>query len=1012
MIRVRSALSVWRLSLAFWAMGQGLAFACQPPAFVPPGTQVLVVPSSQNGIVTAQDGAIAASEPPPEDEVDGGERPPAAGPPAGVDSPPDAPTSPKDDGPVKRGSPPQAPDPIELEVGLDETGLVSFQFHNQPWPDLLRWLADISELSLDWQELPGDYLNLATPRPYSVVEARDVFNRHLLARGFTLLEFPESLTVVKTEGLNVALVPRVEPEELESLAPHRFVRTSFALQNLIAAQVVEELKGLISSNGALAAMSATNRLEAMDAAINLKELKRILDAAQSLEAMQRLAREFPLEHLRAVDVKKELESFLGLNNRASRGGGGGGQQQQLEMMMEQMQQQMQQQLQQMQGPSGGSRSKRGEEVLISVSSRSNSLIVHAPPDRLALIESFIRRIDVPNRSAENLAGLSARMKVFRLTSLDPTKLVASLKELDVLEPTTRLEIDTDNSAIIAYGSLIDQYAIQQVIDRLDGSARSFEVIQLRRLRADQVAGTIRSLMNLDDDDKSSDSRRRSYYYNPWGYGETSKTASKDKFTIAANVADNQLLIKANPIEREEIRKLLAALGEIPADGDSAGRVRVIDASRTPETYQYLRQLQRQWEALEPGRPLILPEPDRFEPRPPATPPGPPAAVPSPSKAVTSRPVERSRPQDVDPPVTIPVRTVAAYDDDRFPTSGDAEPLTAEIDRERSTPPHDSDSPVHVEIDERGNLLLFSEDLQALGRLEAMMLANRPPQRPYEVFHVRHARASWIALSLQDYFKDREAKDPSQSDRFFSYLFDLPDPAQQQGKGDPQLGARPKLRFVWDNDTNTIVVTGADEADRKTIGELIELWDVPEKPNTKKSKFTKLITLRYTRAENVAETLKEAFRDYLSRTDKTFQQGPGDNDRQQTGAGQKRDGGGFQGGFGLSLTGQLSLGVDRISNRLIVFCEGEELFTLICDLIDELDQAAKPAGTTQIYSVGGNVNPAAIEAALRSMLGPASGGDRGQAGQEEVVEGEVVTGQQPTRSGVNRPGGRAAPARGR
>ncbi|MGN6545431.1 MAG: hypothetical protein ACTHK7_10320, partial [Aureliella sp.] len=92
-------------------------------------------------------------------------------------------------------TPPQPPNPDEFKVRPDADGKVQFQFRNQPWPDLLRWLADVSDLSLDWQELPGDYLNLATQRPYSLVETRDTINRHLLARGFTLLEHEGVLSV-------------------------------------------------------------------------------------------------------------------------------------------------------------------------------------------------------------------------------------------------------------------------------------------------------------------------------------------------------------------------------------------------------------------------------------------------------------------------------------------------------------------------------------------------------------------------------------------------------------------------------------------------------------------------------------------------------------------------------------------------------------------------------------------------------------------------------------------------
>jgi len=53
---------------------------------------------------------------------------------------------------------------------------------------LLKWLAD--------------YLNLVTQRKYTVDEARDLINSHLLIRGFTMLRQGEVLRVVDLKKLN------------------------------------------------------------------------------------------------------------------------------------------------------------------------------------------------------------------------------------------------------------------------------------------------------------------------------------------------------------------------------------------------------------------------------------------------------------------------------------------------------------------------------------------------------------------------------------------------------------------------------------------------------------------------------------------------------------------------------------------------------------------------------------------------------------------------------------------
>lgn len=524
-------------------------------------------------------------------------------------------------GPIRReNKPPVAPDPSELEVKLTD-GLLQFQFRNQPWPDVLKWYATQAKLSLDWQELPGDYINLATQRPYTLEETGDMLNRALLMRGYTMLVQGDVLIIAKVEGINPSLVPRVPSSELSQLTPHTFVRTSFALTWLLAEEVHGEFGSMLSKNGKLTPLMATNRIEAMDAAANLRDIYSIIEQEQSSTALENLAREFVLTHARASSVKMQLETFLGISS----GGGapGGSSSSSTARMMQQMQQQMQKQMQAAQqaaarasqkgGAAGGSPSRpRPDDVYIVSNERSNSVIVHAQPNKMAIIASFIKRVDVRNANATDYQTLENRVKVFRLASLDPGELVASLEAMDVLEPQTNLRVDASNNAIIAYASIADQYIIMNLIERLDGSERSFEVIELRRLDAESVAGSIRFLMGADEEETKSSSRSYGYsYYDPWGSRNQTKK-NDDKMRVGANVQDNQILLWANPIEMEEVQKLLVKLGEIPPDGGSGSRVRVVDASRQPETYEYLKKLKEEWERSGRGT-ISIPDASEFKP---------------------------------------------------------------------------------------------------------------------------------------------------------------------------------------------------------------------------------------------------------------------------------------------------------------------------------------------------------------------------------------------------------------
>ena len=61
----------------------------------------------------------------------------------------------EDEAVIVRPNQPERPaDPEELKLQPDGEGRIRFNFHGQPWPGVLEWIARVSHLNLDWQELP------------------------------------------------------------------------------------------------------------------------------------------------------------------------------------------------------------------------------------------------------------------------------------------------------------------------------------------------------------------------------------------------------------------------------------------------------------------------------------------------------------------------------------------------------------------------------------------------------------------------------------------------------------------------------------------------------------------------------------------------------------------------------------------------------------------------------------------------------------------------------------------
>jgi len=877
-----------------------------------------------------------------------------------------------DKGPIQRKDEPEQPsDPEELKVRPDERGMVRFNFRGQSWPDVLDWLADISNTSLDWQELPGDYLNLTTQRAYTVEEVRDLLNERLMTRGYTILKQQEGFVVAKLEGLNPARVPRVHSEDLRHRDAHEFVKVSFPLSWLMAEDAVEELKPMLSKHGSMSALATSNRLEVLDVVSNLREIQHVLQEEQSSEVRASKVHEFFLRYTRAEDVMAQLESLLGINKS---GGGMGAMNPQMMQQMQQMQQQMMQQMQRNQQQGGGGSKRRSsspDDIHLVINSRQNSIIANAPPDKIVVIAEAVKMFDVPPQPGATIGANFQRVRVFRLAQLDPKALQSMLLQAGNLDPTTQLVADDKNKALIAYATPADQITIEALISKLDGTGRQFKVIRLRRLQADYVAGSIQFMMGSEEKEDDSNSRRG--YYSFYSYGRQQEdTKSKDKFRVDADVVNNRLLLWANEIELEAVENLLVQLGEIPPGGDSQrGRLRTLDLGSSRSAQDLVKKLKEVWPQVS-SSPLKV---EVAEPK----------KETEPEPAEEEKKIKETKPasensvmhrQGISVPVHLAVatQTEEPASEDAAPKAGNAasdelEGLTQEELRQRYFPQasneskqetSSSDQPVVIQVDENGRLTLASENTAALDLLEDVLLEMTPPPKDYEVFELEHAPALYVSWNLEDFFEEEEEEESEPRSPWFW------DSSRQEEKDDSRrLSQRAPIKFLADIDTNTILVQNASEEQLATVRDLIKLYDKPEPVVEESKRLNATYTVRYSRASAIAESVKEVFRDLLSSNDKSLQPPPqqgGDRERNE-----ERSASDFVSRSGSAFRGKLSIGVDDISNTLLISTEGESLMKLVMDMVKRIDESAKQVSTVRVVNLKTGVGGDKLRELLNRLL---------------------------------------------
>ena len=501
------------------------------------------------------------------------EKPDDAKKPDGKDRTKDSEEKKKTDGDKKEGEtsetkqrptePPRPPDPEELKVLPDKDGKVQFNFNGQPWEGVLKWLADVSGRSLDWQEMPGDYLNLVTQRSYTLDEARDLINLHLLARGFTLLGEDEILSVANIKKLDPGMVPRVPADKLADRLPHEFVKVSFALDWLMADSAVEEFKPMLSPNGKLTALKTTNRIEAIDAVANLREIFDVLKEEQSDTGLERVFREFKLRNSDCEEVLQHLQTLLGIEKKPA----GPMSKEQIEAAQRAAAMQAQQ------AKSGQPPAPKPKvEVNLAADRRKNSVLVNAPPDKMAFIEKAIETLDLPSEDSGSLLRNPDRMQIYRLESIQAAALIKTLEDLGDMDFYTRLEVDQENNAVVAYASLADHLMIRSLIEKLDNGSRRFEALQLQGLRAESVVEVIDFMMGGGKEEEqqqgsgSGSGSRFSPFYSPFGRSSSpsrSKSGEhRDSFRVDADAKNNTLHLWCNDFELKKVQALLDSMREV------------------------------------------------------------------------------------------------------------------------------------------------------------------------------------------------------------------------------------------------------------------------------------------------------------------------------------------------------------------------------------------------------------------------------------------------------------------
>jgi hypothetical protein len=372
--------------------------------------------------------------------------------------------------------------------------------------------------------------------------------------------------------------------------------------------------------------------------------------------------------------------------------------------------------------------------------------------------------------------------------------------------------------------------------------------------------------------------------------------------------------------------------------------------------------------------------------------------------VGARDDQEQSPARVPPTSAIPSATPTA------PSKEDAQPVPQPATSSPENSP-DSDArpkpptqpaaeppPISISVSPDGRLVLFSQDPQALDLLEELIRQVAPPRRDYRIYRLKHADSFWVRKNLEDFFAEGDESDKN-SNRRNVYYYDYYSPPSNNDKPLSRLSRRKQLKFIDDLDTNSILVQGADAAQLRTIEDLIRTYDQPQQADASSARVSVVIPVRYSKALTIATAVKDVYRDLLSSNDKALaSSNPEQKNRMPSGANTYIFNEGGNNGeeserTRVTFKGKLSIGVDEVTNTLLVSAEGENLMRNVTEMITSLDDAAKPLSSVTTLTLGVNSNAARVQQVLSRLMteakpaAPQNGQARTQPGQPAGVVNE-------------------------
>lgn len=417
----------------------------------------------------------------------------------------------------------------ELELPR-EPGL-RFNFTGASWNDVLSWMADEADLSLQIDHYPeGSVSFIDRTRMYTVTESLDLVNRLLLDRGYALVRRGKMLHLIDLEVDNAdelisELADLVAMDQLESRGKSDIVTSIFPLGSMTPDEAKVQLPQMVGPWGRVVVLDSARQARVTERAERLVAIREVIK--QSDQEVH----EIKLAHRGAEELLQTARPLLGLEADEN----------------------------------------SNDDIRISVGLYGDRIYATGLRSKISILENLIQKADQPLEGSGDDSVAEVARPVFQthfVRTADPSTVFEVLQTLLQDEPGTRIAIEPSTNSLIAFATPATHQKITDVIVKMEGSGEDFEVFQLRRIDPTQALLTINKYFGVTEEG---------------GKGPI----------VDGDPATGKLWVRGSKDEIEQIRRLLDQLDGTGSEGMLSGKVRLLPLSGR-QAEDALRQLQLYW----------------------------------------------------------------------------------------------------------------------------------------------------------------------------------------------------------------------------------------------------------------------------------------------------------------------------------------------------------------------------------------------------------------------------------